>query len=246
MYMEGYSTISNILVFPKDLESKILDIEDCTMCKSCVRASDNGYINGDVIEIKTVDNNVVTGLNEGSASITISVLNSKATPVVINVNVVKPVKPLKIVSDEKVELITGETYQLEYYVEPLEVSQDVTFDIVDESIVTVDELGNVTGVKEGYGEIMAYVEGNETINITMGITVISGEFDEMLEFVKSAHNSQVYVVRDLPVAFGIYYTDVYGSVSDLLFNYDYEIKQDYRLTQAQLTAAIQRFEEIET
>ena len=123
------------------------------------------------LSILSIDNNVVTGLNEGSASITISVLNSKATPIVINVNVVKPVKPLKIVSDEKVELIIGETYQLEYYVEPLEVSQDVTFDIVDESIVTVDELGNITAIKSGTTKVIIISVEDENVFLEVDVIV---------------------------------------------------------------------------
>ncbi len=123
------------------------------------------------LSILSIDNNVVKGLNEGSASITISVLNSKATPIVINVNVVKLVKPLKIVSDEKIELIIGETYQLEYYVEPLEVSQDVTFDIVDESIVTVDELGNITAIKSGTTKVIITSVEDKNVFYEVDITV---------------------------------------------------------------------------
>ena len=125
------------------------------------------------LSILSIDNKVVTGLNEGSASITISVLNSKATPVVINITVVKPLKPLKIVSDETVELITGETYQLEYYVEPLEVSQNVTFDIVDESIVTVDEFGNINAIKSGTTKVI--ITSVEDENVFLEVDVIVSE-----------------------------------------------------------------------
>ena len=205
----------------------IITPSDATNKKVTLSSSDTSVLTIDQ------DGNMYA-VNNGTATITLEVADNPALNVVFDV---------VVYSEEFIDL-TAETETYVKKDESIKLNAKLYFGTgnilwksLNPSIVTVDELGNVTGVKEGYGEIMAYVEGNETINITMGITVISGEFDEMLEFVKSAHNSQVYVVRDLPVAFGIYYTDVYGSVSDLLFNYDYEIKQDYRLTQAQLTAA---------
>ena len=158
------------------------------------------------LSILSIDNNVVTGLNEGSASITISVLNSKATPVVINVNVVKPVKPLKIVSDEKVELIIGETYQLDYYVEPLEVSQDVTFDIVDESIVTVDELGNITAIKSGTTKVI--ITSVEDKNVFFEVDITVSELlkpskivsDEKVELITGETYQLEYYVEPLEVS----------------------------------------------
>ena len=158
------------------------------------------------LSILSIDNNVVTGLNEGSASITISVLNSKATPIVINVNVVKPVKPLKIVSDEKIELIIGETYQLEYYVEPLEVSQDVTFSAVDESVVSVDKLGNITAIKSGTTKVI--ITSVEDKNVFCEVDITVSELlkpskivsDEKVELITGETYQLEYYVEPLEVS----------------------------------------------
>ncbi len=186
-------------------------------------------------DVLTIDENgLMYAVKNGTATITIEVLDNPALNVVFDVTVYTEAF-IDLTVETESYIKAGETTQLnaKLYVE----TGKILWKSLNPEIVTVDENGKVTAIKEGHAEVMAYVEGKENINISIGITVVPSDLDEILEFVKQNHNSQVYIVRDLPVAFGIYYTDVYGSVSNLLFNYDYEIKQDYRLTQAQLTAA---------
>ena len=98
----------------------------------------------------------------------------------------------------------------------------------DETIATVDANGKVTGKAKGYTTITVYVEGNESIKLTMGVTVSDDSMDNIFEIINNAHNSEIHVTRGLHVAYA-YFTDVFTSVSDLLFNYDYKVDSSLQI-----------------
>lgn len=94
------------------------------------------------------------------------------------------------------------------------------------SIATVDETGFVTGVSEGYVEIIASMASNPDVELVIGVTVLTKEDLELLSVITNAHNGEVYYVPLLNVAYD-YDTSVACSASDLLFNFEYYENTQY-------------------
>jgi len=88
------------------------------------------------------------------------------------------------------------------------------------SIATVDQTGLVTGVSEGTVDIYVYDSGDPSVNLTVSISVIAEGLSEIFSIISEAHNNQVYTKSQLGIGAGtpVYYTDIYGSVSKILFN----------------------------
>lgn len=93
-------------------------------------------------------------------------------------------------------------------------------------VATVDDTGLVTGVSEGYLEIVAYMEGNPDVQLVIGVTVLSNEDIALYSIITGAHNGEIYYVPKLNVAYD-YDTTVACSASDLLFNFEYYENDQY-------------------
>ena len=103
---------------------------------------------------------------------------------------------------------------------------------LDSDIADINDAGEITGKSSGYARFEVYLEGNENVKSVFGVTVLSEEDYNLYEIIVKAHNSEVYVVRDLLVAYE-YKVDVYGSVSDLLFNEPYTVNTEFEAKQAE-------------
>lgn len=125
------------------------------------------------VNIVKIENKVITALNVGTATIKISVLNSNAAPVLVNVQVNEPPVPPIIVTEEKIDLIVGSSHKIEYHVEPLDVDQSVTFTSLDERIITVDEFGNINAIKSGTTKVI--ITSVEDENVFLEVNVIVSE-----------------------------------------------------------------------
>lgn len=97
------------------------------------------------------------------------------------------------------------------------------------NLATVDSTGKVTALKEGYVTITAYMEGNNDVSLDFGVTILSKEDALLYSIITNAHNPEVYYVHNLNVAYD-YDTSVACSVSDLLFNWEYTVNDDYFIT----------------
>lgn len=109
------------------------------------------------------DNGIVKGVSEGQTRI---VIKSKIAPNVktrIIVNVIKPpVEKIETVSE--IKLNYNETYQIQWNVLPIGSNQEVSFNVSDQNIINVSEIGIVTGIKYGAATIeVASKENNSVI-----------------------------------------------------------------------------------
>lgn len=95
---------------------------------------------------------------------------------------------------------------------------EVTFKSLNPEIATVEVDGLVTGISEGYAVIL--IEGKDK-TLEVGITVVNKDASEILDLILKSHNSNIYVTEQMLIALA-YRTDIYGSASDILFNYDYK------------------------
>ncbi len=105
--------------------------------------------------------------------------------------------------------------------------RDVTWESLNNDIAFVDAEGAVVGLKEGVAYIRA--KYNEQTYQDFLVTVVSKAVSEDLQVVLDAHVSNVFVEYNLGIGAGtpVYYMDILGSVSKLLYNEALTIDMTY-------------------
>jgi N-acetylmuramoyl-L-alanine amidase CwlA len=169
------------------------------------------------------DKNVMHGLEKGKVTVYYELKGNEGLSGSFDVEVY--IDPFIDASFESTSVLTVGEY-IKINAELKETTGNIKFTSKNESIATVDETGQVYGVSSGYAEIVAEMENNKDIKLVLGVTVLSSEEMEMYQILANAHNSEVYYVHDLNVAYD-YDTSVACSVSDLYFNWEYKVNNDY-------------------
>ena len=113
------------------------------------------------------------------------------------------------------------------YIDSLGKKKDVSWQSLNKDIAFVDAEGLVTGLKEGNAYIRAYVSDTKYQDFL--VTIVSKEVSVALQTVLDAHVSNVFVEYNLGIGAGtpVYYTDIIGSVSKLLYNEVLTINNTY-------------------
>jgi len=180
--------------------------------------------------VATVDHNgLITTHKIGEVTITILSLSKHGHKDTIKFNVVTP--GYFDISYETVSyVIIGSDIKLNaVYNNKSNQQVEVEWSSLDESLATVDEQGYVTGKAVGSATIRATVKGDATKYQDFIVTVLDEELNEALNLILNAHNSNVFIKYDLPIGAGTpnYYSDIFGSVSKLLFNKELEINNQF-------------------
>ncbi len=127
-------------------------------------------------------------------------------------------------------LKVGESIQLlAAYTDRNDTEQPIVWSSLDESIATVDQSGLVTAVAVGYAHIQVALASDPSLTYEFLVTVLDDELSEALEYVLAAHNSNIFTRYDLGIGAGkpAYYRDIYGNVSDIMFNETLTIDNKY-------------------
>ena len=122
-------------------------------------------------KVVTVDENgMVTAVGRGSAEVTVTVGNKKATA---KIEVLVPITSVQINKD-KVEVVKNQTVILSAIINPSDTTEDttVTWESDDSSIATVDENGVVTGKSEGVVVIRGTLQNGMEISSEVTVTII--------------------------------------------------------------------------
>ncbi len=117
------------------------------------------------------------------------------------------------------------------YIDKNNIACEVTWKSLDESLATVDDNGYVIGKAEGVAKIRATVKGDDSKYQDFVVTILTEDISEGLNLVLNAHESNIFIRYDLPIGSGTpnYYSDIFGSVSKLLYNQ--ELLIDYKYNQ---------------
>ena len=191
------------------------------------------FVVGDSSILSITEKGVVTTIRAGKTTITVQVADDPSKNVTWEVEVY--FNPFIDGSYESSSIgQVGDIMHLN--AETIGFTSGLEWKSLNEAVATVNN-GTVTCIAPGYAEIEVSSTTNPEVKFVFGITVESPEDDEYFDLVSDSHNSNVYITRNLDVAFGAYYTDVLCSVSDLYYNWEYYVDQTYRLTSAQLTEA---------
>ena len=144
----------------------------------------------------------ITGAGTGNTSITVTSsatdINGEAMEKVINVSVIKTPKQIAL-SEDAIVLGTNpenNTITLETTITPAgtTIYNDVQWSSSDESIVTVDQSGNVTAVAEGTATITAATGKNNEITATA--TVIVDVTEPTVTITRTNYNTFTWNISD--------------------------------------------------
>ena len=123
--------------------------------------------------VASIDNGLVKALTEGTAIITVSSSNGKTASCTVNVSKKESEKPQVeklIVSSGKLSLRVDEYKKIEYRVEPSNAEiTSIKWITADPSVATVDNNGNVRGIKEGTVGITLIINNTLRANITVTV-----------------------------------------------------------------------------
>ena len=116
---------------------------------------------------------VITALKEGTTVITGTLKNGMSININVTVKII-PLNDIEISAPE--EMLKGETYDMEITPDPIDTTElnNVLYSSSDESILTVDENGKVTALKEGEAKIKVTV-GEIEKEITIKVNEIHVE-----------------------------------------------------------------------
>ena len=129
-------------------------------------------------EEATVTGTDLTNLNYGENTITIEVTAEDGTSKrTITIKVTRNKDIISIIPKETELVLTKEeTKQITYTLNPSDTTyQEVEWKVNDETIVTVDELGNVKGLEEGYTTVQIISKNNPNVFANITIYVIETE-----------------------------------------------------------------------
>jgi len=187
------------------------------------------------IKITSSDENVLTvnskgeiyAQGEGVATITVVSESNPDAKDTVTIVVYSPDRiNAEFVDNSYAEV--GESLQIhaEYISRNDEVKQ-LVWTSKNPSVATVDENGLVTGVSAGTAIITVSVEGTE-ISMDIEVTIIESGLSDIMNLIVSSHNSNVYVTEQMLIALA-YETDIHGSVSDILYNYEYKVDESIKI-----------------
>lgn len=115
------------------------------------------------------------------------------------------------------------------YIDQQGKTNGVNWKSLNEALATVDANGRVTGKAVGVVKIRATAKTDATKYQDFVVTIVGQDISEGLKLVLDAHESNIFIKYDLPVGSGrpAYYSDIFGSVSRLLYNKELEIDYTY-------------------
>lgn len=122
--------------------------------------------------IINIEDNIISAISDGEVLVTASLTNNNITKEVnFTVSVERPI-PETIEINKEIEIVLGETYQLQWKVYPETASQDVLFQYLSRNILEIDDNGLVTTLGLGTTSVVISVMEDTRIKTSVNITVI--------------------------------------------------------------------------
>lgn len=110
---------------------------------------------------------------------------------------------------------------------------ELKWESLNENIASVDNSGKVKGLSKGNATIRVSVKEDNTKYFDFNVYVYEDDASDAVKFILNSHNSNVFTRYNLGIGAGspVYYKDIVGSVSKILFNYDYQVNTKYEAAQ---------------
>lgn len=176
------------------------------------------FVSSDESVVSINSKGFMVAVGEGKATITVISQSNSEIKDSFEIVVYKPDR-INATYEENSYAVAGENLKINAeYISRSGEEVKLTFESSDPTIATVNADGLVTGHKAGNATIK--IKGKDK-TLEVGVTIVDKQMSEIMELIVNSHNSNIYVTEDMLVALA-YRTDIFGSASDILFNYDYK------------------------
>ena len=133
----------------------------------------------DTLGIIEIDNGVIEAIDFGYTVLTVKLIYGENIKTLLVEVEVLEVSPTKILAVEELELVIGQTYQIEYTLQPENASRYVEYLSPNASIVKVDENGLITAVSVGEGNVTIKSLLNPSVRARIEVKVVKPYIEEI-------------------------------------------------------------------
>ena len=175
------------------------------------------------------DKGLITFLNNGVVTIRVKSLSPSGVTDQVTIKVSSP-DHFDVSYETTSYAVVGEAIKLNAeYIKRDESRENIVFSSLNLDIAEVDSEGNVKALKEGLATIRASLEADASVYFDFVVTVLPSTLSDAEQFIVDAHESNVFERYDLGIGAGtpVYYADIFGSISKMIFNYDAVWQDDY-------------------
>ena len=199
------------------------------------KVSESGVIfsSSDTSVASISSSGLITAIKKGTVTFTIKSKSESGASASITMDVVDN-EYFNVSYDTTSYVEVGKTIKLNAtYNARVETITDLNWTSADASIASVAN-GVVTGVAKGATTIKAALKNDASKYFEFGVTVVDANASDALSYVLDSHNSNVFTRYNLGIGAGspAYYMDIIGSVSKILYNYNYTVNTEFESVQA--------------
>ena len=168
---------------------------------------------------------LVTALSLGTTTITVKVYGNRDIDLVYELTVYSNDYIDASYAEESYAKVNETVQLLAQVVKKDGTIGGVNWTSATPEIATVDGNGLVTALRPGQAKIVATDAANPELSVEFFVTVLEENTSEALDFIINSHEDNIFTRYNLGIGSGIpeYYKDIFGSVSKLLYNYDYQV-----------------------
>ena len=133
----------------------------------------------DTIGIIEIDNGVIEAIDFGYTVLTVKLIYGENIKTLLVEVEVLEVSPTKILAVEELELVIGQTYQIEYTLQPENASRYVEYTTPNSALFDIDSNGLVTTLQEGTGYITIKSLLNPSVRARIEVKVVKPYIEEI-------------------------------------------------------------------
>ena len=208
-----------------------------TLSPSIVSVSDVTFTSSDSSIASISNTGLITAYTKGEVTFTVKSKSESGALATIIMKIYDN-EYFNVSYDTNSYVLVGSTIKLNAsYNTRVNEQVNLKWESLNTDVATVNN-GTVTGVKAGNAVIRVKLESDNNKYFDFNVTVYDNNASDVVKFILSSHNSNVFTRYNLGIGAGTpsYYMDIIGSVSKILYNYNYQVNTKYEAAQQAITS----------
>ena len=208
-----------------------------SLSPSKVSVSDVTFTSSDSSIASISNTGLITAYTKGEVTITVKSKSESGALATIMMKIYDN-EYFNVSYDTTSYVLVGSTIKLNAsYNTRVNEQVNLKWESLNTDVATVNN-GTVTGVKAGNAVIRVKLESDNNKYFDFNVTVYDNNASDVVKFILSSHNSNVFTRYNLGIGAGTpsYYMDIIGSVSKILYNYNYQVNTKYEAAQQAISS----------
>ena len=180
---------------------------------------------------------LITALSKGTVTFTVKSKSESGAQATITMEIYDN-EYFNVSYDTESYVLKGEEIQLNAtYNARLANDVKLKWESLNPSIASVSD-GKVKGLSQGNATIRVSLLDDSSKYFDFNVYVYESSASDVLKYILACHNSNVFTRYNLGIGAGTpaYYMDIIGSVSKILFNYNYQVNTKYEAAQQAISS----------